>query len=327
MKTLLKISLWLNLGLTSGLVYLLLAGPKQAAAPVPQPASETRPVANEPIPAAPPAPVPAAPKPFRWSQLDAKDYHLYVQNLRAIGCPEPTLRAIVSADVNAVFRRYSLDLKHKLSDMAEASWSVRLANVDYEQALKSQLQQLPGEEVAEIDDLLGLKPAAVETPATMASASRSLRGNNALVANQTPSQTAANPAAANPGAGTDSNPNPATTGASGQTASAFPPVASYQLPPVPKSAALPLIFQPLDPVAMNLNESQMQTVNTLRQQFVNAIGSTSQNPNDPAYQQTWQQAQSQADQQSVVYLGYNPYMALWEQQYQQSLAGQVSSAQ
>jgi hypothetical protein len=325
MKTLLKISLWLNLGLASGLVYMLLDGQKQAAAPAPRALTETRPVVNEMIPAAPPAPVQIEPKPFRWSQLDAKDYHAYVNNLRAIGCPEPTLRAIVSADVNAVFRHYSLDLEHKLSDLAGASWSVRLANADYEQGLKNRLQQLPGEETAEIDDLLGLKPAAVETPATMASGSRSLRGNNPLLANQTPAQTAANNAAANPGAGADSN--PATADASGQTASAFPPADSYQLPPVPKSAALPLIFQLLDPVAMNLNQSQIQAVNTLRQQFVNAIGSTSQNPSDPAYQQAWQQAQSQADQQSVVYLGYNPYMELWGKQYQQSLAGQTASAQ
>ena len=77
---------------------------------------------------------------------------------------------------------------------------------------------------------------------------------------------------------------------------------------------------------MNLNESQMQAINNLRQQFINALGSTSQNPNDPSYQQTWQQAQSQIDSQSEIYLGYNSYMALWEQQYQESLANQYSSA-
>jgi hypothetical protein len=194
--------------------------------------------------------------------------------------------------------------------------------VDYEQALKGRLQQLPGEETAEIDDLLGLKPAA---DASVASTARPVRGNNPLLSNQTPSQMDVNNGAANPGAGTDSN--PATTGASGQPASTVQPLSSYQLPPIPKSAALPLIFQPLDPVAMNLNPSQIQAVNDLRQQFVSTIGSTSQNPSDPAYQQAWQQAQNQADSQSIVYLGYNPYMQLWGQQYQQSLASQTASAQ
>src|ERR1700753_972204 len=35
------------------------------------------------------------PAAFRWSQLDAPDYHVYVKNLRGIGCPEATIRAIV----------------------------------------------------------------------------------------------------------------------------------------------------------------------------------------------------------------------------------------
>jgi hypothetical protein len=316
MKTLLKLSLWLNLGLSGALVYILLNQPKKVADPTPRAITETRPPVNEQIAAAPSAPVQIAPKPFHWSQLDDNDYHVYVNNLRAIGCPEPTLRAIVTADVNAVFRRYSLDLEHKLSDMAGASWSVQLANVDYEQALKRRLEQLPGEKAAEIDDYLGLKPATVNPLATIAD-SQSLTGNNQSVANQTPSQTAANNAAA----------NPANLGASGEVASTSQPANSYQLPPVPKSAALPLIFQPMDPVAMNLNESQMQAVNSLRQQFVNAIGSTSQNPDDPAYQQAWQQAQSQVDSQSEIYLGYNPYMELWGKQYQQSLASQQATAQ
>jgi hypothetical protein len=41
----------------------------------------------------------AAPAPFHWSQLESSNgYRAYVANLRAIGCPEPTIRAIVTAD-------------------------------------------------------------------------------------------------------------------------------------------------------------------------------------------------------------------------------------
>ena len=312
MKTLLKISLSLNLGLAGWLMYMLLNQPKQIAGPTPHAITETRPAVNEQIAAASPAPVPITPKPFHWSQLDAKDYHLYVKNLRAIGCPELTLRAIVTADVNAAFRPYSLKLEHILSNLNSAPWSTQLADWNYERVLKIRLEQLPGEKAAEIDDFLGLKSATVNPLATMA-ASQSLPGNNQSVAK---SQMAANNSAA----------NPATIDASGQVASTSQPVGDYQLPPAPKSAALPLIFQPVDSVAMNLNESQMQAINNLRQQFINALGSTSQNPNDPSYQQTWQQAQSQIDAQSEIYLGYNPYMELWVKQYQQSLTDQYSAS-
>lgn len=38
-----------------------------------------------------------------WGDLESSDYPTYVRNLRAFGCPEPTLRDIVIADLHAVF--------------------------------------------------------------------------------------------------------------------------------------------------------------------------------------------------------------------------------
>ena len=44
--------------------------------------------------------------PFRWDQLwTQKEYAIYVANLRAIGCPETTVRDIVIGDVARVFAR------------------------------------------------------------------------------------------------------------------------------------------------------------------------------------------------------------------------------
>jgi hypothetical protein len=37
---------------------------------------------------------------FRWAQLEAEDYRAYIARLRAIGCPEQTIRDIVIADVD-----------------------------------------------------------------------------------------------------------------------------------------------------------------------------------------------------------------------------------
>jgi hypothetical protein len=40
---------------------------------------------------------------FDWRQVESEDYRTYIKNLRAIGCPEQTIRDIVSADVLQAF--------------------------------------------------------------------------------------------------------------------------------------------------------------------------------------------------------------------------------
>jgi hypothetical protein len=98
--------------------------------------------------------------PFRWSELYSSDYHVYVKNLRAIGCPDQTLRAIVTADVDSVYQIITSRLQHKLADLATNSWPAQLTSADSEPALRDALQKIPGEEAAKIADLLGLKPAS-----------------------------------------------------------------------------------------------------------------------------------------------------------------------
>jgi hypothetical protein len=50
-------------------------------------------------------------KTFQWSQIESADYPTYIANLRAIGCPEQTIRDIITADVGAAFapRRTNLE--------------------------------------------------------------------------------------------------------------------------------------------------------------------------------------------------------------------------
>jgi hypothetical protein len=40
---------------------------------------------------------------FDWQTLESADYRTYIANLRAIGCPEETLRDIIRADVKKLF--------------------------------------------------------------------------------------------------------------------------------------------------------------------------------------------------------------------------------
>jgi len=41
--------------------------------------------------------------PFDWRQVECEDYRQYIANLRAIGCPETTIKDIIVADVNELF--------------------------------------------------------------------------------------------------------------------------------------------------------------------------------------------------------------------------------
>ncbi len=42
---------------------------------------------------------------FSWSELESNDYATFIANLRAINCPEQTIRDIIIADVNALYAR------------------------------------------------------------------------------------------------------------------------------------------------------------------------------------------------------------------------------
>lgn len=42
---------------------------------------------------------------FTWQEIESEDYPIYIANLRAIGCPESTIRDIIVAEVNALYDR------------------------------------------------------------------------------------------------------------------------------------------------------------------------------------------------------------------------------
>jgi len=209
---------------------------------------------------APPIVQQAESQPFNWSQLESADYRTYIKNLRGIGCPEATLRAIVTEDVGALYRKRSRELEQKLADINNSSWSVQFRSFNSQQTLKAELQKLPGEEAAEIADLLGLQP----TPA------------QEVAMNTTPSSQADATPSSQVGA------TPASQLSRSRNSSQSPPV-------------LPLVFQNVDLHALNLNNQQVQAINDLRQSFVDAIGGLNQDPQDPAYLDRWQKAQPEAD--------------------------------
>src|SRR5260370_37442449 len=42
---------------------------------------------------------------FTWDEIESADFPTYITKLRAIGCPEATIRDIIVADVNQLFAR------------------------------------------------------------------------------------------------------------------------------------------------------------------------------------------------------------------------------
>ena len=83
---------------------------------------------------------PAANRPmFQWRQIESSDYPTYIANLRAVGCPEQTIRDIITADVDSIYAPRRAQLKQE---------------PDHE-TLQTKLQQLQNEEAGLLAALLG----------------------------------------------------------------------------------------------------------------------------------------------------------------------------
>jgi hypothetical protein len=145
MKTMFKISIAANLVMFGCLVFLFKnQSPPTPTAPV-QTDSESGQAAAVAV-ATPPQP---ESKPFRWSQLESTDYRQYIANLRGIGCPEQTIRDLVTVDVDSVYapQRAQLEQKSK-SPFAP------------QQTIAAELKQLQDQEAWTLASLLGTQIAA-----------------------------------------------------------------------------------------------------------------------------------------------------------------------
>lgn len=105
----LGLSLMLNAGLASWLVFaagrphLMSSATTSPLARTPAGTAGGGGTAAQSTPAVPGI-NPARPTPaFHWSQVESDDYRQYIANLRAVGCPEGTIRDMVSADLGAVY--------------------------------------------------------------------------------------------------------------------------------------------------------------------------------------------------------------------------------
>ena len=158
MKILLMVSLILNLALAALLAVhskptspnLATENPVARTAPASAPADGT--ILNSPT-----ASTSTAPANFDWRVVESDDYRRYIANLRAIGCPEKTIRDIIIADVNELFARRKQALKtstNKFEFWKTGHLNARMPDPD--QVAKE--QALLKEKRALLKELLGLEP-------------------------------------------------------------------------------------------------------------------------------------------------------------------------
>jgi hypothetical protein len=111
-------------------------------------APEVRRLANELLPAA--VPIEA---PFSWRQVESADYLAYIENLRAIGCPEATIRDIIVADVNEL---YAGRVRELVDGVTGRFWNLMLDKEQLEDVVEQKLKELNAldDERAELFEVL-----------------------------------------------------------------------------------------------------------------------------------------------------------------------------
>jgi hypothetical protein len=150
-RTLLSVSICLNAVLAATLAVVAHRN-TPATPPAPEPAPHER----EPAPKTGPASVVADKQQFDWNQLESSDYAIYISNLRAIHCPEQTIRDIIEADVYQVYtdKQAALELQQDRAGRDMTWWGpggVGGNSVEY----SKEIQALEPERKALLTSLLG----------------------------------------------------------------------------------------------------------------------------------------------------------------------------
>jgi hypothetical protein len=102
---------------------------------------------------------------FTWDQVQSTNYATLIKNLRAIGCPEPTIRDIIVTDINRIFAR------RRLTEVAYANYQWWKSTPDPMLAEAAQ-EKIRNLETERRDLLTGLLGAGWETESKEAIAAR-----------------------------------------------------------------------------------------------------------------------------------------------------------
>jgi hypothetical protein len=95
-----------------------------------------------------------ASRPANWAALESTNYHVYIANLRAFGCPEETVKDIILTDIAKVYARKRADLKRQ--GRPYRFWSPSDADLSVDPKLQRQLAELDREQRSLVRELLGV---------------------------------------------------------------------------------------------------------------------------------------------------------------------------
>jgi len=88
---------------------------------------------------------------FTWEQIESTNYVTLINNLRAIGCPETTIRDIITSEVNRVYAR------RRVTEVVYANYQWWLSDPDPEavRAARGKIARLEAERRESLTSLLG----------------------------------------------------------------------------------------------------------------------------------------------------------------------------
>jgi hypothetical protein len=216
-----------------------------------------------------------APLFFHWSQLDSSDFPTFISKLKQIGCPEATIKDIVSGEINEIYneKRQLIKGGHQKTSGLIGSNSTTTS----QKSLSAELDQLNREEKSLIVDLF--------TP--MISPSSKTKDVQKV---QLPSGGLTR----------------------GQTAPPLIPLAFIEPPgsTVRNGSTVPLepSSNQTEPKTGKISGTDASSV--VKEKFIAQLGGENQDPNSPEYLERWNKAQVNADDQLKVMLGYQAWSIL-----------------
>jgi hypothetical protein len=205
---------------------------------------------------------------FHWKQLEAENYDAYISRLREVGCPESTIKAILTGELKAQSAAKRAELERRI--LRSSDWSPP-RGVSRQEYLAAQLRKLDREIELAAGDLMQAAP-----------------GLDPLTAATAPSQDA-QPPARYPAVLEDVSFQTASTASQGHQAGP-----SKQL----NYVAPGLVEGP--PEVLN-------SIQEIQDQFIQEVGGPNQDVEDPQYESNWRTAQWKADQILRARYGWAAY--------------------
>jgi hypothetical protein len=240
-----------------------------------------------------------APEPLRWNQIESADREAYVANLREIGCPEPTIAAIVDApesnsnpDAAPVANIRSVVATVNRSQPPESLNGVN-ATISAPQIIANAgaAASAPTSSAQAEDG-----PSSIGETSTNAPSRRSVSAFSPPAAQGSPGGRSASSAGSGPQTGLDDQAGVASNDGS---------TAAEQVIVAPNDNVLiPAAFQPAGP-NVQLNDQEKAQQEALQRDFANAV---QKDPSTPVSPEAWQMAQEKSDEQFRMLFGYQAFL-------------------